>query len=155
MKKKFGIALLLFAGLMAGGTLTSCSDDDSNELETVINENKLPKEAQTFISTYYSNITISKAEKVVDGSISFYEVKFINGHEVTFNSKGEWIEVDAPDGQTIPSGIVPSTIENYLNENYQGYGVNEINKLSTGYEVELVSGVDLQFDSLGNFVRVN
>lgn len=155
MKKKYGIALLLFAGLMAGGTLTSCSDDDSDDIETVITVNKLPLKAQTFISTYYPGLTTTKIERVVDNTILFYEVKFNNGQEVTFNAEGEWIEVDAPDGQTIPDGIVPSAIVDYLNENYNGYGVNEINRVSTGYQVELVSGVDMLFDSLGNFVGLD
>ena len=94
-----------------------------------------------------------RVEKETDKGVVLYDVDFKNGHEVTFDSNGEWLEVDAPDGQSIPAGIVPVTIEQYLEQNYSGYGVNDITKVAAGYEIELVSGVDLLFDQDGNFLR--
>ena len=156
MKNRFGIAVLMAACLLMTGGMTGCSnDDDNDDLETVINVNRLPDAARAFINTYYPSATVRSVMRDVDDGIVVYEVDFTNGHEVTFDSRGEWIEVDAPDGQSIPAGIVPVAIETYLDANYSGYGVNDITRTGMGYEVELVTGVDLLFDSLGNFLGID
>lgn len=157
MKKNLKIAALLFAALMTGGVaLSSCSDnDDDKVIETVITESELPEAAKTFISSYYPDIKVVRVEKERTGGTVLYDVDFQNGQEVTFDASGNWVEVDAPDGKTIPSGIVPETIQTYLDANYSGYGVNDITKTRNGYEVELVTGVDLLFDAQGNFQRID
>ena len=155
MKKKLKFVVLLLAGFMMTGTMSACSDDDGNDIETVISENKLPESAKTFISTYYSSATVRSVKRELDNGVVLYEVDFTNGHEITFNSKGEWVEVDAPDGQSIPDGILPEVIQSYLDTNYQGYGVNDVTKTGAGYEVELVSGIDLLFDAQGDFIRID
>lgn len=155
MKKKFRFVVLLFASLMMVGTMMACSDDDDNDkdIETIITVSNLPQKAQTFISDYYPTAKVLSVKKELDHGVVLYDVDFTNGQEIVFNSDGEWIEVDAPDGQSIPSGIIPAAIEEYLNTNYQDYGVNDITRTAGGYEVELVSGVDMFFDAQGNFIR--
>ncbi len=154
MKKKFRIVFLLFASLMLVGTMMACSDDDNDkDIETTITVSNLPKKAQTFISDYYATANVLSVKKELDHGVVLYDVDFTNGQEIVFNADGDWIEVDAPDGQSIPSGIIPTAIENYLNTNYQDYGVNDITRTGGGYEVELVSGVDMFFDADGNFIR--
>lgn len=155
MRKRFRIVVLLFACMMITGTMAACSDNDNDDIETVISQDQLPEAARTFISEYYSSETIRSVKREMDSGVLLYEVDFTNGHEVVFNSKGEWVEVDAPDGQSIPDGIIPAEILTYLEANYQGYGVNDITKTGAGYEVELVSGVDLLFDAQGDFIRVD
>ena len=83
-----------------------------------------------------------------------FEVYFANGHDVTFNAQGEWIDVDAPAGQTVPDAIVPVAISEYVMANYLGSGINEISKNAAGYEVDLINGTDLLFDPVGNFVGI-
>ena len=97
---------------------------------------------------------MSSVVQKTDNGLVEYEVLMADGQKVTFNASGEWIDVDAPAGQTIPLGIVPAKIAVYIASNYSGVGVSEISKSVTGYEVELVSGVDLLFDAAGDFVRV-
>ncbi len=156
MRKYFRVAALMFAGLMATGVMTGCSnDDDDDDLETVINVDSLPDAARAFINAFYPSASVRSVMRDVDDGIMVYEVYFSNGHEVTFDLRGEWIEVDAPDGQSIPAGIVPIAIETYLDANYSGYGVNDITRTGMGYEVELVTGVDLLFDSMCNFLGID
>lgn len=152
--KKFFSVIVMAVALFTSMGFTACSDNDDNDIpEVVISYDKLPTAAKTFVETYYPGVEVWRVEKETDKGVVLYDVDFKNGHEVTFDSNGEWLEVDAPDGQSIPSGILPVTIEQYLEQNYSGYGVNDITKVAAGYEVELVSGVDLLFDQDGNFLR--
>lgn len=155
MKNTLKIAGLAIACLLACGPLASCSSDDNPVMETVIEYDRLPQSSKSFISAYYPSTAVTKVERDNDDGIITYEVTLANGHEVTFNSDGEWVEIDAPDGQSIPFEVLPPAIADYLNINYQGYGVNDITRTGFGYEVELVTGVDLLFDSQGNFIRID
>ncbi len=84
-----------------------------------------------------------------------YKQECANGYEVSFNADGEWTDVDAPAGQSIPDGIAPQAITDYIAANYNGAGINDISLDSRGYEVELVSGVDLLFAPDGSFLGVD
>lgn len=150
MKKVFrilGVVMMCALGTMAW----SCSDDDDSD-DIVMTYDQLPQAAKDFVSTYYNGVAISRVEKDIDVNGVEYEVYFANGGDVTFNAQGEWIDVDAPAGQTVPDAIVPVAITEYVMANYPGAGINEISKTATGYDVDLVNGVDLIFDANGNFV---
>ena len=110
----------------------------------------LPEAAQAFLSKYYVGVSVSRVERDVEDSEPVYEVYMANGHEVTFGLDGNWLTVDAPDNTAIPTGIVPEAIESYLNANFSGVGVNEIDRTSYGYEVDLLNGLDLKFNKEGN-----
>ena len=154
MKRNYLNLFLSFCLLVTGATaFTSCSDDD-NEITYLISLSELPQDAQTFLATYFPNENAAKVEKQSIGDIIMYQVEMDNGFEIMFNSKGDWQEVDAPDGKTLPVGIAPEAIQNYVDTNYPDYGINEINKTGNGYNVELVSGPELEFNLLGEFVRV-
>lgn len=155
MKKSY-LKLLLAGVLLIGvtGFVTSCNDKDDQELEQTITVGELPKTAQSFLNTYFPNVKTKSIEKQYIANIVMYEVELQNDFDIMFNSEGEWQEVDAPDGKTIPSGIALPSIEEYVNTNYPDYGINEINKTGEGYNVELVSGLEMAFNQLGEFLRV-
>lgn len=151
MKKKLMYLPLLLMALV-GTVITGCEKDDE-----IISSDKLPSSSKSFLSTYYPNVGILYVEKEYDDGKREYEVALNNGHSVTFDKQGDWIDVDAPDGQTIPAGIAPQKIVNYINSDFKGLGINEISRnyrSFIGYEVELVNGVDLNFDSDGNYLGV-
>lgn len=143
MKKLLKFLPFLLVALMAT-TFWSCSDDDDNK--TVSNA-ELPEPAKTFLDTYYPSITyITKKDK------NEFDVYLNNGHTVDFNAAGQWQDVDAPAGQTIPYGFYPVGIDTYIGENLSGAGINEISVEPYGYDVELVTGVDLRFGPDGTFL---
>lgn len=146
MKKFF---MLMVIGLLSV-SLWSCSDDDDNE--TAITIDRLPSAAKSFLSTYYPNVEILEILKDTDHKESEYEVKLRNGHEVEFNALGEWIDIDAPAGESVPTAIIPEGIQRYVTDYFPEYFVNELTKTSYGYEAELTSGLELQFDSQGIFI---
>lgn len=151
MKRTLRIFALLLIG-MIGIALWSCSDDDKSE---PVAYDTLPTVAKAFVSLHYSYTSVSSVIQKTDDGLTEYEVVMADGQKVTFNAAGEWIDIDAPAGQPIPLGIVPAKISLYIKNNYSDVGVNEISKSATGYEVELLSGIDLLFDAAENFVRVD
>lgn len=143
MKKtlKF-IPLLLIAVL--GITLSSCSDDDDP-----ITPAELPASAKVFISTYYPDATILSANQDDDG----YEVTLSDGTNIDFNYAGLWQDVDAPFGQSVPTGFYPMAIDEYLSLNLPGAAINEISIEPSGnFEVELIDGTDILFGPEGSFI---
>lgn len=71
----------------------------------------LPENAQTFINDLFPATTVTKVENdFVDRQ---YEVDLSDGYEVTFDYDGNWVQVEAPDGATLPSStltaLVPET----------------------------------------------
>lgn len=147
--------MLLLAALSFGTVISACSDDkDDNDIETIVSVNQLPSNAKSFLNNYFKDVKATKVTLENDGGIVVYDVDLANGFEVVFNASGEWVEVDAPDGMTIPDGIAMEEIVTYIEANYSGYGINEISKVVAGYDVELTSGVELLFDYTGNFIKV-
>lgn len=144
MKKLLKILPLVLVALFAT-TLWSCSDEDDNK---VVSNTELPATAKAFLDQYYPSIDYITVKEKSD-----YEVALKNGHSVEFNKDGEWKDVDAPKGQTIPSGFYPSAIDTYVAENEGGATINEISKKSYGFEVDLTNDKDLEFDKDGAFLR--
>lgn len=142
--------MLAFVEIMA----YSCSDDD-DRVDEPITVAQLPASARSFIDSYYPGSTISHVNKDREDGVTEYEVRFADGHEITFDADGRWIDIDAPYGMSIPAGIVPEKIDGYISANYPGEYINEISKTYRGYEVELTSDTDLIFDRDGNFQRID
>lgn len=151
MKKIFGIISVVLMCVLVGASVWCCSDDDDKN-DITVGYDQLPQDAKVFISEYYEGVSVSRIEKDIDFEDIEFVVYLSNGHEVTFNSHGEWNDVEAPMGQTVPAGIVPAAIADYVAVNYPDWGINEISKNAAGYEVELTDGLDLSFDTAGNFV---
>ena len=153
MRKRLVYILIsvAFFGLL---TLTSCSDENKNQItETTITVDMLPEQARDFIKQFYSDTSVSRIEKDDEDGVTIYKVDFANGHEAVFGSDGEWQQLEAPDGKTIPSGIVLSSITEYLGEYYSGYGINEINRTGYGFKLELTpGGLSLMFGPEGSYV---
>lgn len=115
----------------------------------------LPEAANSFLSQYYPDVKTNRIEKDTDHGQTEYEAYLANGHEVTFDADGNWIDVDAPAGQTIPAGIAPAPIADYVTTNYPDLGINEISREHYGFDVELTNGLDLIFDPAGTFLRLD
>lgn len=144
--KKFLLTFVVILTTIVSGW--SCSDDDKDE---PIQYNKLPVAAQTFISTYFPAQKAARVEKDKNS----YDVYLDNGTNVEFDLEGNWTDVDAPAGIAVPWSIVPEAIKTFINEKYPQQGVSEISRDSTGYDVELTGGTELEFAPDGTFIRID
>jgi len=123
--------------------------------EKVLEINQLPNKAQSFIKDYYQQEKIS----LVSSDKEFftgteYKVIFQDGTEVEFDSKGNWTEVDAK-LKAVPQKLIPTPIVNYVNQKFPNNQIVQINKENKEYEIELTSGIDLIFNSKGEFLRID
>lgn len=147
------MAAIMVAVVAVGFAACSHHDDD----EQLVSYDSLPASAKQFIADNFSGMKVLAVVKDKDhkGYGGEYEVRLTNGTEVTFNLAGEWVDVDAAPAMTVPAAVVPQPIADYVAKNYAGAGINEISKSRTGYEVELTTGVDLEFSASGDFIRVD
>lgn len=146
MKKTLYLALVSLIAV----SVCACSDDDE-----LVNPLELPQAARNFLAQYFPTYDIRSVEKDGHHDNTEYTVTFANGYEVEFDAAGEWTDVDAPDGLAIPDGIAPAPIAEYITSYYPTDGINEISRDSRGYDVDLISGIDLVFTLAGDLVSIN
>lgn len=146
MKK---ILMALVIGLTI--TATACADDVISR-----NVNDLPAAARTVLNKQFNNTKVSyiKIDKDLFQSTS-YEIQLVNGWEVSFDSKGNWTEVDCKKTGTVPAYFIPTTIKNTVKDMFPNERITKIEKDSREYEVELSNDVDLKFDKKGNLKEVD
>lgn len=108
----------------------------------------LPRNAQTFIHDLFPETAVAKVEN--DFADREYEVTMTDGSEVTFNYDGQWLQIEAPDGATLPSSsltaIMPEDVvlttlgsDTLRNGGVIDY-VEEVTLTPEGYLVEYVAG---------------
>lgn len=142
--KKILIALML---LLTIGTGTACADTYAHDASV------LPAAAQSVLKkNFKAQVTVVKIDKDF-GIIKDYEVILNNGTEITFDSKGNWEEVEVGDNMNVPSGFLLQPMRTYINSNFKGVNVVGVEKKRRGYEVKLANGIELKFDTSGNFLR--
>lgn len=122
--------------------------------KTIITKEQLPQQAQTFVNSYFSNQPLSYIMKDFDDYSVEYDVHFNNGMEIEFNSKGDWKEVNG-EYQAIPTGFIPKKIVNYVSAQFPGTTITKIEKNPFKYEVKLANGLELDFNTSGDFVRID
>ena len=84
-----------------------------------------------------------------------YEARLENGITVKFDKGGNWEDVDAPGNSALPTSFILTPIVTYIEAEYPEAGINDVDKERHGFDIELTSGLDLVFDTEGNFVRID
>lgn len=145
--KNLTIKVIIGSFLFFGATL--------NAQESIISKDKLPQTAQKFISDNFSQNSIDYVKMDKETFSTDYKVKFTDGLEVEFDSKGEWMEVDG-NKTNIPTGFIQKGILSYVNENFSSAQIIKIEKSRFGkQEVKLSNGLELEFNSKGEFKRID
>ncbi len=139
--------IILMVTMMLTFVFTSCQTREHE----IINFDKLPSKAQSFIKDNFGDFIILQIEKDFELFGSEYTVYFKEGSKIEFDRKGEWSEIEVKTG--IPSKIILESILNYINENHPDNFIIEISKDKKDYEVELNNSLDLVFDLKGKFLR--
>ena len=145
MKRLLSLALVALMGL----GIASAAD------RIVYNDTPLPATAkQVLKSNFKSQVNFVKVDKNLLGGIDDYEVVLKNGTEVEFDSNGNLKSVEAG-ANGVPSGLILPSIQQYVNKNYKGKKIVQLDVEKNYYEVELSGGIELKFDRAGKFLSVN
>ncbi len=143
MKKLF-LCLLLLGGAYA---VVSAKDTYAHDASV------LPEAARNVIGkNFKSKVSVVKIDKDF-GRVSEYDVTLSDGTEITFDRQGNWKDVETNVNSSVPSAFYPSAIASYVKKNHSGTRVVGVEKERRGYDVTLSNGIELKFDSQGNFLR--
>lgn len=114
---------------------------------------KLPVAARTVLkNNFKAGVSHIKIEKDL-GRVSEYEVVLNDGTEITFDKDGNWKEIEVSSQKSIPKNFVPQVISDYVKKAQKNAKITGIEKSRKGFEVELSNGVEMKFDTKGNFLR--
>lgn len=141
--------LMMVLCLSAAGTMAFAADDQP------ITVDQLPKSAQAFLKTHFAGVAVSHAKIDKELTSTDYDVVLANGFKVEFDGKGKWKDVDAPKGGEVSHKIVPTKIADYVKANYADRKIEQINRDTRDYEVELDNGLDLKFDLKFKFLGLD
>jgi len=147
MKNRFLRVGVLVAALFM---YASCEKE-----KAMIGLDELPGSGAAFLSDHFGDATVGNIKKERDSKGTDYTAYLGNGIKVKFDGNGDWKEVEAPRGRTIPTTFIPHQIVAYVTETYPNLGINGIEKEKYGFEVELTNGLDLEFDMDGVFLRTD
>ncbi len=110
----------------------------------------IPEPILTFVTTNFPENYIVQISRDYDG----YEVDLNNGYSIEFDRNGNWVEIDC-ERDPVPTALIPEPILAYVSANYPQNFIVQISKDNRGYDVELNNDVDLEFDTNGNFLRID
>ena len=139
--------LMILLAVMMGVFTASARDNYSH------NPADLPNSAQTILkNNFKAGVSHIKIEKNF-GVVKEFDVVLTDGTEVTFDSRGNWKDIEVRQNSSVPASLVPKAIQEYVRQNQKKVKITGIEKNRSGYEVELSNGVEMKFNSEGKFVR--
>ena len=141
--------VFLFVSLFAMNLVAWAGNDKP------IQVSEMPKAAQLFIKNHFADLSVAMAKVETDFLDKNYDVVFTNGNKLEFDKKGNWIKVDC-EHHEVPKAVVPVAIQQYLAKHYPDTKVLKIEVTDRkGYEVELNTGLELEFDKRMNVIDVD
>ena len=116
------------------------ADDDKP-----IQVTQMPQPAQQFIKQHFADSKVALAKMESDFFYKSYEV---------FGKNGNWEEVNCK-YTSVPTAIIPTTIQKYVTTNYPDTRVLKIERDKKEYEVQLSNRVELKFDLKFNLIDID
>ena len=114
----------------------------------------LPEKARKFVKAWFPDEKLAFAKQETDFMEVSYEVMFVTGTKVEFNSTGEWTEVNCR-YSTLKPELVPSQIVSSVSQMYPDVKFVKIEKNYRGYEVELTNGLELTYNQAFELVDID
>ncbi|MDY6371463.1 MAG: PepSY-like domain-containing protein [Bacteroidales bacterium] len=138
---------LAIAAIVTAAAFASCAC--SKPEKRVIEFTALPQAAQTFVQTHFADKQVAIVYRDRELFDKDYEVIFMDGSNVDFNGSGTWTEVEDRDANGVPTAIIPAAIQEYVTARHPGQYIVEISKDTYGYDVELNTTIELEFNKSG------
>ena len=142
MKKYFSVVLIALC------SLTACAN------EQVIPFDQVPEPAKAIVTAHFdasqiAYVTLDKG--LLDAE---YDVKFNDGRSLEFNKAGELLKVDCKQTE-VPAALIPETVRAYVKANFPNAFITEWSKDDRRWKAELNSGLELEFNSKYEFIRID
>ena len=144
--KKFFLSICLLASSVI--LATAAPDHDY-----VITFDQLPAVSQTFVTTHFAEAQVAYCMR---DSHSF-EVRLADASEIEFNLNGTWKEVDCK-YKELPASVtalLPDTIPAYVKANFPTAVITKVSAKMWGFEIELNNGLDVEFNTTGQFLKID
>ena len=142
MKKYFSVVLIALC------SLTACAK------EQVIPFDQVPEPAKAIVAAHFdasqiAYVTLDKG--LLDAE---YDVKFNDGRSLEFNKAGELLKVDCKQTE-VPAALIPEVVRAYVKANFPNAFITEWSKDDRRWKAELNSGLELEFNSKYEFIRID
>ena len=142
MKKYFSVVLIALC------SLTACAN------EQVIPFDQVPEPAKAIVAAHFdasqiAYVTLDKG--LLDAE---YDVKFNDGRSLEFNKAGELLKVDCKQTE-VPAALIPEAVRAYVKANFPNAFITEWSQDDRRWKAELNSGLDLEFNSKYEFIRID
>ena len=117
--------------------------------ERPVQPTALPAKAQQFIKEHFASQQISHATYDNELTDQNYDVYLADGTHLEFTRRGAIQKVDSPRGGSIPSGLLPANIEEYVAGHHPGRRIVEAERDRHNREVKLSGDIELVLDRHG------
>lgn len=142
------------------GNFLGIDDDDEDDFgDEDIAPANLPEKIRNFVTTHFAGASIEEAERENNGN---YEIELSNDVELIFDADGNFLgradddDNDDKDDEDIAVSELPQVIRDYIATNYPDNHIIEAEREDDNtFEVTLNNGMELKFDSEGNFLSVD
>jgi|SRR5690606_12094647 len=121
--------------------------------ESVVSVDGLPKDAQLFIAQHFPDHEILQVVKERDDLKTTYDVYLSGDFNLDFDKKGKITGIEGT--SKLPDSVIPEKILAYVQANYPDYFIRDWELDDRGQDITLSNGMDLKFDSAGNFLRID
>lgn len=113
--------------------------------------NQLPATAQEFVKTYFSDYKIQYIFSDKEFADVDYKIRFEDGTEIEFNSKGEWTDVSSKQ-KCIPTGFILKEITDYVKMNHKDMCITDVEREFNRITIELDDNLEIEFNSKGKLI---
>lgn len=114
---------------------------------------ELPTSAREFISEHFKSEFHHAVKTVSDKNIK-YDVFLDDETAIEFSDAGRWRVVDGKN-KPVPYTFIQKQVLDYVKIHHEGDAIVKIQRTDLNYKTKLSSGLDLHFDKLGVFVKIN
>lgn len=145
--KKYSILFCIALALTSIVAIAAPDDD------YVIPFEQLPTVSQNFVKTNFDVATVAYCMRDAHS----YEVRFSDASEIEFDHAGNWEEIDCK-YKAVPESVIkliPASAPAYVQTNFPSSLITKVKVKAWGYELELNTGLELEFNRKGGFLRID
>ncbi len=115
-------------------------------------EEKLPKQIQNYLQTYFRNHKVVKYKSEMTLETAKYKVFMGDGVNVTFDEDFLPTIIDSETG--LPDNVVPKNILTYTKKHFPTHQIRQWQKRAINQIILLNDGTKIKFDLSGQLVRL-